>query len=95
MLPHPRRGPTPGDCSPAVVSPGVLPKPSNGAMTGATRPDEFPEPEVDPTTGRLVYRMGKLDQFALLPEIPPGATVTLRVLQSSRVTALGRTIEGP
>lgn len=59
-------------------------------MTGATRPDGFPKPEVDPTTGRLVYRMGKLDQFALLPEIPHGAKVSIRVAPSNRASRVDK-----
>ncbi len=44
--------------------------------------DQFPEPEVDAVTGRLIYRMGLLDQFALFPDIPSGAKVTLQVVRS-------------
>lgn len=44
--------------------------------------DQFPEPEVDAATGRLIYRMGPLDQFALFPDIPSGAKVTLQVVRS-------------
>ena len=55
---------------------------------GNARP--FPEPEIDPLTGRLIYRMGALDQFALLPEIPPGAKVSIRVELSDRaIRAVG------
>lgn len=67
-------------------------------MIGATRPDRIPEPEVDPASGLLVYRMGKLDQFALFPEIPPGAKVTIRIVPSRRaalsLSAVGRKDRG-